>query len=88
MVGSSTGEGVGRKTSALDDLRTRQWTAQQTRELLELLWVLEATVAGYHEQEQLLESVLRSSLLPADDLPDVPEPLRLAHASAPLFDVR
>ncbi len=37
--------GKGRKLLSLDDIRPERWTAQFTTELLELLWVLEATLA-------------------------------------------
>ena len=37
--------GAGRKSSPLDDIRPAHWTSAFTTELLELLWVLEATVA-------------------------------------------
>lgn len=35
---------TGRKTSPLDEIRPTTWTAAMTQELLELLWVLEATI--------------------------------------------
>ena len=82
--------GSGRKSSPLDDIRPRRWTSQFTRELLELLWVLEATVAAYPEQERLLEAVLASDCLQADELPPVPEEMRKPPRARPtrgdLFD--
>ncbi|MBN1867679.1 N-6 DNA methylase [Candidatus Sumerlaeota bacterium] len=36
--------GAGKKSSPLDDIRPERWASQFTTELLELLWVLEATV--------------------------------------------
>ncbi|HOG48883.1 MAG TPA: DNA methyltransferase, partial [Anaerolineae bacterium] len=45
--------GAGKKSSPLDDINPQRWTTQFTTELLELLWVLDATVAGYPEQAQL-----------------------------------
>jgi len=68
--------GKGKKSSPLDDIRPERWTAQFTTEVLELLWVLEATLAIYPEQAQLLGEVLESDLLPADALPTVPEYMR------------
>ena len=44
--------GQGKKSSPLDDIRPKHWTAQFTTELLELLWVLEKTIATYPRQEQ------------------------------------
>jgi hypothetical protein len=65
-------ERSGKKSSPLDDIRPKSWTHQFTRELLELLWVLEATVDGYPEQKKLLDQVLESRLFTADELPEIP----------------
>ena len=69
-------KGAGRKSSPLDDIRPERWTAQFTTELLELLWVLEATVAGYPEQAKLLKEVIDGPCFRADELPPVPEKYR------------
>lgn len=66
----------GRRSSPLDEIRPTAWTHAFTRELLELLWVLEATIAGYGEQAALLEEVLASDLFAADDFPTVPDEVR------------
>ena len=50
--------GKGSKSSPLDDIRPQQWTATFTTELLELLWILEYTVAEYPAQEKLLDAIL------------------------------
>ena len=71
-------EGAGRKSSPLDDIRPERWASQFTTELLELLWVLEATVKEYPRQAKLLEQVLKSPLFTEDELPDVPEAARKA----------
>jgi hypothetical protein len=68
----------GRKSSPLDDVRPRVWTYEFTRELLELLWVLEKTIDGYPAQKQLLERVLKSALFTEDELPKVPTAARKA----------
>jgi hypothetical protein len=65
-------EGKGKKSSPLDDIRPKVWTRQFTRELLELLWVLEKTVAGYPKQKALFEEVLAGKLFTDDELPEVP----------------
>ena len=70
--------GAGRKSSPLDDIRPKSWTAQFTNELLELLWVLEATVATYPKQAELLEAVVKGPCLTADELPAVPDEMRKA----------
>ncbi len=64
--------GAGRKSSPLDDIRPDRWSARFTTELLELLWVLEATVALYPTQAELLAAVVAGACLRADDLPLVP----------------
>ena len=69
-------KGAGRKSSPLDYIRPEQWTSQFTTELLELLWVLEATLAAYPEQAQLLQEVIVGDCFKADELPEVPEEMR------------
>jgi hypothetical protein len=71
-------ERSGKKSSPLDDIRPRVWTREFTRELLELLWVLERTTAGYPKQKQLLDAVLNSELFTASELPPVPDSAREA----------
>lgn len=66
----------GRKSSPLDDIRPKHWTHAFTRELLELLWVLEKTIDGFPEQIQLFERVLSGELFLADELPEVPDEMR------------
>jgi len=56
----------GKKSSTLDNIYPHSWTAQFTTELLELLWVLEATLATYSQQAQLLDEILASSLFKAN----------------------
>ena len=65
--------GAGRKSSPLDDIRPARWTSAFTTELLELLWILEATVALYPEQERLLKAVVEGACFQASDLPPVPD---------------
>ena len=69
-------KGAGRKSSPLDHIRPARWTSQFTTELLELLWVLEATVDGYPEQERLLEAIVAGDCFQADELPPVPDAMR------------
>jgi hypothetical protein len=66
-------EGAGKKSSPLDDIRPERWASQFTTELLELLWILEATVEGYPEQAKLLEAVVSGPCFRANELPSVPE---------------
>lgn len=60
--------GAGRRSSPLDALRPARWTAAMTRELLELLWVLEWTVAQYPVLDTWLAELLESELLRASDV--------------------
>ena len=84
--------GAGRKSSPLDDIRPARWTSAFTTELLELLWVLEATVANYPEQEAFLKAVIEGDCFQADDLPSVPDdmrkPPRARATTHDLFDLK
>lgn len=71
-------ERSGKKSSPLDDIRPRVWTREFTRELLELLWVLEKTVEGYPMQKKLLEDILQGPHFNASELPPVPDSARQA----------
>jgi len=81
-------KGGGKKSSPLDDIRPDRWTSDFTTELLELLWVLEATLAEYPAQAELLPAVVKGPCFRANELPDVPDAARgPLPASAPtLFD--
>jgi len=61
-------KGAGKKSSPLDDIRPEGWTAEMTRELLALLWVLEWTLAQYPKLDAWLEEVLASDLLTATEV--------------------
>ena len=69
-------KGTGKKSSPLDDIHPERWTSQFTTELLDLLWVLELTVAGYPEQAKLLAAVIVSPCFKADELPVVADSMR------------
>ncbi|MEI7940039.1 MAG: type ISP restriction/modification enzyme [Verrucomicrobiota bacterium] len=73
----------GRKSSPLDDLRPAAWTAALTAELLELLWVLEATVATQPQLNALLSEILAAPLFTAADFPAPTAPERAAPGEAP-----
>ena len=62
-------DGAGRKSSPLDDIRPEGWTAELDQELLELLWVLEATVDLFPQLENCLNDIVASDLFTSDDLP-------------------
>jgi hypothetical protein len=68
--------GGGKKLSPLDDIRPEKWTGDFTTELLELLWVLEATTAEYPTQAKLLSTIVKGACFRADELPAVPDSAR------------
>jgi hypothetical protein len=62
-------ERFGRASSDLDKIRPERWTLDLTRELLELLWVLEAVVAKEPDLRAFLDAVVAGLLFAAGDLP-------------------
>jgi hypothetical protein len=53
----------GKKSSPLDEIRPEKWTGEFTTELLELLWILEATIGEYPKQAKLLAAVARKATI-------------------------
>ena len=68
--------GAGRQTSPLNEIRPARWPPTFTSELLELLWVLEGTLALYPEQARLLARVVAGPCLPATAVAPVDNALR------------
>jgi len=64
-------EGAGRQSGELAKIRPERWTPELTEELLELLWLLEGTLAGYPELTALLERVLAGEALTLAELPEI-----------------
>ncbi len=62
-------EGAGRRSSPLDDIRPERWTAEMTEELLDLLWVLERTVALFPALAANLDAIVGGPLFSAAELP-------------------
>ncbi len=80
---------AGRKSSPLDEIRPEVWRFDE--ELLDLLWVLDATVDMLPQVTQVLEGILSSELLLAHDLPQPTDAERRGAKGAesratPLFD--
>ena len=69
--------GGGRKSSPLDQIRPQHWSVEFTKELLELVWILESTTEGYKEQAKLFQRVVKSECFTAEELPDPPPRMRL-----------
>ena len=61
--------GAGRSSSPLDEIRPERWTGDMTQELLEMLWVLEATVDMQPELKTVFDAVLAGATFRASDLP-------------------
>lgn len=71
-------ERSGRSSSPLDDIRPERWTWEMTKELLELLWVLEGVIALESAQAELLDEIVAGDLLLANELPTPTEAERRA----------
>ncbi len=67
-------EGAGKKSSPLDAIRPAVWTAPMTDQFLELLWVLEHTVALLPEIQNLLDTLVQGPCFRAEDLLPTPDP--------------
>jgi hypothetical protein len=61
--------GAGKRSSPLDEIRPPVWTAQLTDQFLEMLWVLEHTVALYPDLQRLLEEIVKGDCFLASDFP-------------------
>ena len=62
-------EPSGRTSSPLDKVWPSRWSRPMTDELLELIWLLEATVENEPRLVAFLEDVVASELFAASDLP-------------------
>ena len=71
------GRGAGRKSSPLDEIRQERWNAHVNVELIELIWVLEATLACQADQARLLEAATKGACFAASDFPPAPRHARL-----------
>jgi len=61
--------GAGQQRSPLDRIRPTSWTATMTEELLQLLWVLEATTEMYPQLSELLGRIVDGDVFLASELP-------------------
>jgi len=60
---------AGKKSSPLDEIRPERWTARMSDEFLELLWVLEATLAMEPDLAAVLDKAVSGPCFAAVDLP-------------------
>jgi hypothetical protein len=64
---------AGKKSSPLDNIRPERWSARMSDELLELLWVLEATLAMEPALETMLGKIVAGPCFTTAELP-LPKP--------------
>ncbi len=69
-------DGAGKTSSELDGLRPERWTPEFTTELLQLLWIIEHTLAESPRQAALLREIVSGPLISAADLPKPDEAWR------------
>jgi hypothetical protein len=62
-------KGAGKHSSDLDKIRPTSWPPEWTTELLDLLWVLEATVALWPEANEILDETVTGICLDTNELP-------------------
>ncbi len=62
-------DSAGRSSSPLDEIRRERWTTAMSGDLLELIWVLEATVEIFPQLKQTLEAVIAGETFRAEELP-------------------
>jgi hypothetical protein len=60
---------AGKKSSPLDDIRPERWIPKTSDELLELLWVVEATLAMEPQLENVLDRAVAGPCFTTVDLP-------------------
>jgi hypothetical protein len=68
-IKSRLSDRTGRRGSPLDEIRPVTWTAGMTQELLELLWVLEATIVEQQAMDALLSDIVVGPVFLASELP-------------------
>lgn len=61
--------GAGKTSSPLDDIRPERWTGEMEQELLEVIWVLEATINMYSGLEALFRSIIQAPTFATSELP-------------------
>ena len=59
----------GRKSSDLDEIRPQQWSSNMTTKLVDLVWILEATLNIEPDIESILQAVIKSECFHVNELP-------------------
>jgi hypothetical protein len=62
-------KGAGKTSSDLDRIRPLQWTLEMTHDLIQLIWMLEETVALAPALHDLLDRIVAGPVFRADELP-------------------
>lgn len=78
--------GAGRSSSLLDEVRPARWTSAFTEEFLELLWVVEATLAMHPDLVSLLGRLAGGSTFLASELPSPTRAERAAPSASTVPD--
>ena len=63
----------GKKSSNLNKIRPQQWSSDMTKNLRELIWILEETINMEPDLEITLRAVVKSKCFNADELPEPSE---------------
>jgi hypothetical protein len=62
-------EGAGRRSSELDKIGPRVWTAHMSEELLRLLWIVERTLGMSQDLDQCLTDILKAGMVRSEEMP-------------------
>ena len=68
----------GRKSSELDKIRPQQWSHNMTIKLINLVWILEATLGMEPDLESILQAVIKSECFHTRELPKPSESQKAA----------
>jgi len=61
--------GAGRSSSDLDNVRPERWTGDLTQELLELIWILEETLATFPAVDSVFRRIIAGEMFREIELP-------------------
>ena len=59
----------GKKSSKLDEIRPQQWSPDTTAKLINLIWILEATLSMELDLDNILQTVIKSECFTIKELP-------------------
>jgi hypothetical protein len=73
---------TGKSSSTLDEIRPKNWTVEMTDELLQVLWIIERSLAMAPELSANLDRNIQSPLFTAAELPEPEEAERESPSEA------